>query len=254
MESLKKLMSYCRWKCCPWLTGCISTTCGCLPTASLALDLCANVGLPFKAQPTCCVTLWPAHRIQETTHSCPCWCADSPSAGQVDPAAGASCWKPPLMPPDACDIDSFSGSPATQLGSAIISSLPLFSSPELEIPMLFPSPPALALGAAHAHLPQTIPAPIVCSQHGPLFCTVQDAKLCICYVCGGLNSPSKCSTGKLDQPGAAATWVSSIAYVCFFSIVLPHLFCSPIGLLGSEVQRLPLKSTHVCMHIHLLLL
>lgn len=77
---------------------------------------------------------------------------------------------------------------------------------------------------------------------------------CICYVCGGLNSPSKCSTGKLDQPEAAATWVSSIAYVCFFSIVLSHLFCSPIGLLGSEVQRLPLKSTHVCMHIHLLLL
>lgn len=49
------------------------------------------------------------------------------------------------MPPDPCDIDSFSGSHATGLGSARISCfLPVFSSSVLEIPTQFPSPPAHA--------------------------------------------------------------------------------------------------------------
>lgn len=47
------------------------------------------------------------------------------------------------MPQDPCDIDSFSGSHATGLGSARISCfLPVFSSSVLEIPTQFPSPPA----------------------------------------------------------------------------------------------------------------
>lgn len=45
MELLKKVMFCYWWKCCPWLTGCISAACGSLPTASLAhaLDFSASV-------------------------------------------------------------------------------------------------------------------------------------------------------------------------------------------------------------------
>lgn len=74
-----------------------------------------------------------------------CYCAASQTAKEGDPAVKASCWKPPLMPPDPCDIDSFSGSHATGLGSARISCfLPVFSGSVLEIPTQFPSPPAHA--------------------------------------------------------------------------------------------------------------
>lgn len=227
MESLKKVLFCHWWKRCPWLMGCINAACGSLPTASLAceLDFCASVSLPLKislsAQLLWLSAVTPGQPawiwdLQEIIYSHLCYCAISQPAKQGDPAVKASCWKPPLMPPDSCDIDSFSGSHATGLGWASISSfLPVFSSSALEIPTQFPSPPARAPRASmhpsalgdpfHPALLSacpTLPVHRRLQTHGCLLCT------CVC-VCGGLIHPSEGSVGGLDWPGTSVTWISS---------------------------------------------
>lgn len=125
------------------------------------------------------------------------------------------------MPPDPCDIDSFSGSHATGLGSARISCfLPVFSGSVLEIPTQFPSPPAHAPRASmhpsalgdpfHPVLLSacsTLPVHRRLQTHGLTCCL-----LCVCVrvsVFGGLIHPSEGSVGEPDWPAAAVTWIPS---------------------------------------------
>lgn len=151
------------------------------------------------------------------------------------------------MPPDPCDIDSFSGSHATGLGSASISFFsPIFSNSVLEIPSQFPSPPAHAPRASVRPSVSVIPSTQCCSLSVPHFPCRWDCKLtCVCSVCVCLwkADPSIKKGVWVNQTGQELRWrgfhQTWSPYICLFSIVLSHLFCSPTGLLDNEVRGAP---------------
>lgn len=157
------------------------------------------------------------------------------------------------MPPDPCDIDSFSGSHATGLGSGSISSFsPVFSSSALEIPTQFPSPPAHAPGASVR--PSTLgdrfhPMLLSASSMLPMQMRLQ-THVCLLHACMFAEGWSVLQKGawvnqtgqKLWQHGFHQTWSP---YICLFSIVLFHLFCSLTGLLDSKKVRGPPWTPHL---------
>lgn len=147
------------------------------------------------------------------------------------------------MPPDACNIDSCSGSHATRLGSASISSSPVFSSPELEIPMRFPSPPAGApRGSMCPSTPDDTSPPAPAPSLVPAFHAAETAKPRAFVVCAeGWSVLQKAAwvnrTGQELRRHGFHQMQSP--YICLFSIVLSHLLCSLTGLLDGEKVRGP---------------
>lgn len=111
------------------------------------------------------------------------------------------------MPPDPCDIDSFSGSHATGLGSARISCFsPVFSSSVLEIPTQFPSPPARAPRAS-VH-PSALGDPFHPAVPHSRAQELQTHGCSLCMFVFVIH-PSEGAVGEPDWPGAAVTWVPS---------------------------------------------
>lgn len=146
------------------------------------------------------------------------------------------------MPPDPCDIDSFSGSHATGLGSARISCFsPVFSSSVLEIPTQFPSPPARAPRASvhpsalgdpfHPAVPHCRAQEL--QTHGCSLC------VCLCLSSTPLKEQWENLTGQeLQCLGFHQSGILTSRFHVHF-----RLLCSLDGFLGSEKVRGPLLST-----------